>query len=160
MASQQRVNSRDFLKIDGAILAVTVMYYAIGQFKINESYSSGYHEIWVFFTMQHLVQVGFQAMLLASDWNRRKTCVLSLRSAAFAFVLGMSIIVTFIGLLSIWLIIYLALVEGGHAYIFFRALKMQNDPYFLYTSLGQQRVPFENNESSAVAPPQRQDVYD
>ena len=129
------VNSHEFLKIDLGILIVTVMYYAIGQFKINENYSSGYQGIWIFFTFEHIVQVTFQLCLLLSDWYHRKTCVLSLRSGAFFMVLGMFFIVSFLGLLSIWLIAYFCIVQGAHAYIFMRALQMRNDTYLLYRPL-------------------------
>ena len=47
-----------FWKYDLAILIVTVMYYLIAQFKINEEYSTGYEAIWLFFTFEHFVLIG------------------------------------------------------------------------------------------------------
>lgn len=81
------------------------------------------------------MQIVFQALLILSDLKHRKTCVVSLRSGAFFYVLGMAIILTFLGLLSIWLIVYFSIVEGIHIHLFLTGLKMDNDPYLLYASV-------------------------
>ena len=78
----------------------------------------------------------FGGLIIISDYYNKKTCILSLRSAAFFFILGMNFIVTFLGLLSIWMIIYFPLVQGTHIWLFIRSLKLENDPSFKYWTLG------------------------
>ena len=139
--------------LDGSILVATIMYYLIAQFKINEAYSSGYHGIWTYFTFVHIAMLVFQTLLLLCDYKNRKTWVLSLRSGAFAFVLGNALIVTFLGLLSVWLIAFFTFVQGAHALLFFRGLKMKNDAYMFYGSMENQiqyrRAPLESSASVA-----------
>ena len=122
-------DSQTFIKLDVSILVVTLIYYVIAQFKINASYSSGYQGIWTYFTLVHSVMILFQILLLICDWRNGKTWVLSLRSGAFMFVLGNTVIVSFLGLLSIWLIIFFAFVEGAHVLLFSRGLEMKNDGF-------------------------------
>ena len=44
-------------------------------------------------------------MLIASDIFERKTCIVSIRSGALVFLLGMSLITMFLGLVSPWLLV-------------------------------------------------------
>ena len=71
--------------------------------------------------------------------KQRKTCILSLRSGAVIFILGMSLIQVFLGMLSIWLIFQFTITIGLHSFIFMRALKMENDKYFLMPNAIQRR---------------------
>ena len=75
-------------------------------------------------------------MLIASDIFERKTCIVSIRSGALVFLLGMSLITMSLGLMSPWLLVQLCLCGGLHLYIFMKALRMKNDPVkFLYNPL-------------------------
>ena len=94
------------MKMDLWILLVTVIYYPLGQWSINsENYPDHARGIWLFFTWQCLTQVVFQASLMICDLWERKTCIISLRSGAFTFLLGMTLTVICLGLLSPWLIV-------------------------------------------------------
>ena len=87
-------------------------------------------------------------MLIASDIFERKTCIVSIRSGALVFLLGMSLITICLGLISPWLLVQLCLCGGLHLYIFMKALKMKNDPAkFLYNPLvrgGPRNLPARN----------------
>lgn len=74
-----------------------------------------------------MVQILFSACLIAADVKESKTYVLSLRSGALIYILGMNCIVGFLGLFSIWQIIYFAFVEGTHFTLFWRSLHMKDD---------------------------------
>ena len=77
--------------------------------------------------------------MIISDLKQRKTCILSLRSGAIIFIMGMSLIQVFLGMLSIWLILQFTITVGLHSYIFMTALKMENDKYFLMPNAIQRR---------------------
>ena len=85
--------------------------------------------------------MGFSCILIASDYYERKTCIISIRAGALAFLVGMSLIVLFLGIISPWLFVQFSISGAGHLYIFIRALKLRNDPYFLYSSLPVRRQP-------------------
>ena len=75
-------------------------------------------------------------MLIASDIFERKTCIVSIRSGALVYLIGMSLISMCLGLLSPWLLLQLCICGGLHLYIFMKALRMKNDPTrFLYNPL-------------------------
>ena len=95
--------------------------------------------MWVFFTLENSVQLIFQVTLILSDLKQRKTCILSLRGGAVIFIMGMSLILVFLGMLSIWLIFQFTITLGLHSFIFMKALKMENDKYFLMPSVIQRR---------------------
>ena len=124
------MESKEFLRRDILVLIVTVVYYAITQASIDEKYSNGHSGIFVFFTLQTSLQVVFTLLLIASDIYHKKTLNLSLRSGAFFLVLGMTTIVAFLGLFSIWMIIYFAFVEYQHALLFAEGLKMDDDDHY------------------------------
>ena len=121
------IDSKSFIKSDVAILIVTLIFYGITQAKINPGYSSGYSGIWMFFTFQALVQVLFQVGLILSAVKHQKMYTLSLRSGAFFFVLGMTLVLAFLGLFTFWMIFYFVFVEGSHFYLFNRGLQMEGD---------------------------------
>ena len=53
--------------------------------------------------------------------------MVSIRSAAFFWLCGTSIINIFLGLLSIWLILYLGITGYFHITLFFESLEARND---------------------------------
>ncbi len=55
------------------------------------------------------------------------------------FTIGMSSIQVFLGMLSIWLIFQFTITISLHSFIFMRALKMENDKYFLLPNAIQRR---------------------
>ena len=131
---------RDFVKLDSAILIVTFLYYLLAQFRINEqNFSKGsYQSLWTFFTLENLMQIIFQVFLILSDMKQRKTCIVSLRSGAIVFIVGMSVLQSFLGMLSIWLILQVSICIGIHSFIFLRSLKMENDRYLLMPTVRRQ----------------------
>ena len=131
---------RDFVKLDAAILIVTFLYYLLAQFRINEqNFSKGsYQSLWTFFTLENLMQIIFQVFLILSDMKQRKTCIVSLRSGAIVFIVGMSVLQSFLGMLSIWLILQVSICIGIHSFIFLRSLKMENDRYLLMPTVRRQ----------------------
>ena len=53
--------------------------------------------------------------------------MVSIRSAAFFWLFGMSVINVFLGLLSIWLILYLGIAGYFHITLFFESLETNNN---------------------------------
>lgn len=45
------MDSKSFLFLDIVILAAGLVNYGLTQMQINASYSTGYHQIWVFYTV-------------------------------------------------------------------------------------------------------------
>jgi len=76
---------------------------------------------------ENLIQVFFQLALILSDLKNSKTCVVSLRSGAFFFSVGMSIILIFLGLFSVWLILFLVISGYLQMRLFFQGLHMRDD---------------------------------
>lgn len=139
--SVSTVNSKDHVKLDIAVLVVTFLYYIITQFRINQSFSSGYSGIWWFFTLEHLVLLCTQVSIIASDIKQKKTLVLSIRSCAVVLVVGSSLITAFLGLPTPWLIIYFCMTTGSHFYLFSEGLKMSDDPpYSIFMSTEMTRL--------------------
>ncbi len=68
--------------------------------------------------MQIAVQLALQGGLILAQLKENKTFVLSLRSSALVFVLGMNGIVAFLGLFSLWQIFYFAYVVSMHFILF------------------------------------------
>ena len=127
----------------------TLAFYVLKQGSIDENYSSGYKGIWIFFTIQTVVQVLFQSGLIFSDIKGNKMLGVSLRSGAFFLVLGMTVILAFIGLFSIYLILFFVVVEALHLTLFDRALKMEDDQRREWIEeLEERRAPREEAVSS------------
>ena len=121
------VDSKVFIKFDVLILVATVGFFAINQMSINKTYSSGYSGIWTFFLVESIIQMTFQLLLMLSDQKNSKFWVLSLRSGSFFYMLGMSIILIFLGLFSIWLIVYISICGYFQITMFLKGLNMSND---------------------------------
>ena len=119
------------MKLDLWILCATVIYYPLGQWNITPvAYPDGHSRgIWWFFTWQWLTQIVFQAFLMPCDLCQRKTCIISVRGGAFTFLVGMTLTLIGLGLLTPWLIGQFAISAGLHIYIFMNALEMENDEY-------------------------------
>ena len=103
------VDSKSFIKYDIIILVSTAAHFAVSQGSINSTYSSGYDKIWIFFLAESLIQLLFQLLLVIADLRNSKLWVLSLRSGSLFFMLGMSFILLFLGLFSLWLIAFVAI---------------------------------------------------
>ena len=69
--------------------------------------------------------------------------VISLRSASMFFLLGMSIIVSCLGMLSVWLILYFFGAMGVHVLMFLRSIKMTNDPRYRIRAI--RKIPLNKN---------------
>jgi len=59
MMNDVKSDSKDFVKLDAAILALILGLFAITQTQIDNNYSSGYTSIWGFFLGETLIQVFF-----------------------------------------------------------------------------------------------------
>lgn len=112
------VESRSFVRKDVAILVTTAVYFGITYRGINPEYSSGYESIRTFFIFESLLSAVFQLLLIYSDIKGSKTWILSLRSGAFFFVMGMSTIIVFLGLFSLQLILFVSVVGYLHLSLF------------------------------------------
>ncbi len=73
---------------------------------INEDYSSGYQSIRDYFIFQNALSAIFQVMLVLFGMIKNQTWMVSIRSSAFVWLFGTSVINIFLGLLSVWLILY------------------------------------------------------
>ncbi len=130
------LDSKSFIKLDVTILVATLVYFGVAQTSIDTDYSSGYSSIYSFFLGQTIIQCAFQIGLILADLRNNKTCVVSLRSGAFFFMIGMSLILVFLGLLSLWLILFIAVAGYLHLTLFYQGLKMTNDSAKLPEDLG------------------------
>ena len=75
--------------------------------------------------------------------------MVSIRSAAFFWLFGMSVINIFLGLLSVWLILYLAIAGYLHITLFFESLEASNPYSQRYDDGDFRRVEFNNDMARA-----------
>ena len=66
-------------------------------------------------------------LLILFELRANKTWMVSIRSAAFFWLFGTSVINIFLGLFSIWLILYLGIAGYFHITLFFESLRASND---------------------------------
>ena len=85
--------------------------------------------IWYFFLLENLLSLVFQGALIGcSALPNRRHWLLSLRASAMLYLAGMGIIVSALGLLSPWLIIYFFSVQGLHLLLLLRTCKIRQEP--------------------------------
>lgn len=93
-------------KRDVLIAVMIVGYFGMTYPFINEDYSSGYQSIRDYFIFQNTLSAIFQVMLVLFGMIKNQTWMVSIRSSAFVWLFGTSVINIFLGLLSVWLILY------------------------------------------------------
>jgi hypothetical protein len=74
-----------------------------------------------------IIQLVFQLLIVLSDIKNSKFWILSLRSGSFFFMLGMSFILMFLGLFSIWMIAFVGICGYLQINMFINGLSMSND---------------------------------
>jgi hypothetical protein len=120
--------SKGSVKQDVVVLVLVAGYFGVTYASINQDYSSGYESIRDYFIFQSGLQAFFQLLLIWFELRGNITWLVSIRSAAFFWLFGMSVINIFLGLLSVWLILYLGIAGYLHITLFFESLEASS-PY-------------------------------
>jgi mannose/fructose/N-acetylgalactosamine-specific phosphotransferase system component IID len=83
--------------------------------------------MWRFFLVFNLIIIIIHLLLVYYDYRQTKSMIISLRSGAMAYILGMGFVVIRMGLLSFAFIILFCAAQAIHFLIFWSATKMPND---------------------------------
>ena len=118
---------KDFYKVDAAFTVAYLAYFLLAQGKINETYSSGWVELKWFFCILNITILLLQILLILSDFKQKKSMVITLRSAIMAYLFGMLIIVTKMGLLTWYFLLIFFVAQALNLLMFCRSLSMPND---------------------------------
>ena len=113
--------TKGFIKSDIVILVFMGAYFGVTYPQINQDYSSGYESIRFYFIMQSALQAVFQLLLIFFQLSGNLTWIMSIRSGAIVLLFGMSIINCFLGLLSVWLILFICITGYLQFMLFFEA---------------------------------------
>lgn len=70
-------------------------------------------------------------LLILTDIRHSKTYNLALRSAAFVFTIGSCLVMSFLGLFTIWLIVFVCFAGSAHLLLFARGLKLEDDADYM-----------------------------
>ena len=66
-------------------------------------------------------------MLILADLRHKKTFIISIRASSAVYAIGMFFISCFLGLFTIWSILYICIVGAIHAFVFIKSLSLPND---------------------------------
>jgi hypothetical protein len=104
-------DTKGYLKLDILIAVPLVIYYFITRGQLAKTTSWG---IQGFYMIEIGVAVLIQLLLAIFDHNNAKAWVASLRGGAIVYMLGMAVIVSKLGLLSVWFILLFCFSECLH----------------------------------------------
>ena len=105
------MSTKEYLKYDMILAVFLGAYYFLTRGSLAATTSTG---IQTFYMIEIGVAVLLQVLLMIFDNTEARPWVASMRCGAIVYLLGMVLIVTKLGLLSVWFIILFCASEGIH----------------------------------------------